>query len=161
MKKNLTTRQIADYFRRSFTAVDGLWFMKVEEKLGFEGALDIDNEVWKVLPKIQVRELKSMLNAGEGLHALKRCLETDLTIKGYGFTMQGDEQSLEVTIHYCPWREIMVKSGREHLSSKIGETICLAEYSAWAKEFGAGIQFEHGESLCDGAKGCVLRFFAE
>ncbi len=51
--KHLTDQQAAEYFHRSFTAVDGLWFMKVEEKHGFDAALEIDNEVWKVLPKIQ------------------------------------------------------------------------------------------------------------
>jgi hypothetical protein len=51
----LTDRQIADYFHRSYTAVDGLWFMKVEAACGFDTALDIDTGVWKVMPKIQAR----------------------------------------------------------------------------------------------------------
>jgi len=51
----LTDKQIVEYFKRSYTAVDGLWFMKVEEIYGFDTALDIDEEVWKVMPKIQAR----------------------------------------------------------------------------------------------------------
>ena len=35
---DLTEEQKAEYFRRSYTAVDGLWFMKVEERLGFDEA---------------------------------------------------------------------------------------------------------------------------
>ena len=64
--KQLTDQQIAEYFHRSFTAADGLWFVKVEEKYGFDAALEIDNEVWKVLPKIQARKMKSLLNAPAG-----------------------------------------------------------------------------------------------
>ena len=33
-------KQTVEYLRRSYSAVDGLWFMKVEEKRGFEEALD-------------------------------------------------------------------------------------------------------------------------
>ncbi len=36
----LNDKQVADFFRRSYTAVDGLWFMKAEEKHGFEAALE-------------------------------------------------------------------------------------------------------------------------
>ena len=32
---NLTRQQTADYLHRSYTAVDGLWFMKAEAVLGF------------------------------------------------------------------------------------------------------------------------------
>jgi len=41
----LSSQQVADYFNRSYNAVDGLWFMKVEEKYGIDAALDLDNEV--------------------------------------------------------------------------------------------------------------------
>ena len=43
--KELTDKQIAAYFHRSYTAADGLWFMKVEEKCGFDTALEIDDQV--------------------------------------------------------------------------------------------------------------------
>jgi hypothetical protein len=56
----LTPEQIAEYYHRSYTVVDGLWFMKIEEKYGFDAALDIDKEVWKVFPKMQARLLKSL-----------------------------------------------------------------------------------------------------
>jgi hypothetical protein len=42
---SLTDQQICDYSHRSYKAVDGLWFMKAEEKYGFNAALDIDKEV--------------------------------------------------------------------------------------------------------------------
>jgi len=43
----LSDEQKTEYFRRSYTAVDGLWFMKVEERHGFEEALRLDEAVWK------------------------------------------------------------------------------------------------------------------
>ena len=67
----LTDEQRADYFRRSYTAADGLWFMMVEEKYGFDAALKLDEAVWKVLPKIQARALKSMMKLNSGLEGLQ------------------------------------------------------------------------------------------
>ena len=63
----LNEEQIKAYYHRSYTAVDGLWFMKVEDKYGFEKALEMDNAVWQIMPKIQARMLKSMLNCGENI----------------------------------------------------------------------------------------------
>ena len=57
----LTDKETAEYLYRCYTAVDGLWFVKVEEKYGFDSALDIDKEVWKIMPKIQSRFLKNSL----------------------------------------------------------------------------------------------------
>ena len=74
----LDYQQIIEYFRRCYQAVDGLWFMKVEEKSGFDPALDVDHEVWKVMPKIQARMIKSMLKLNNGANALFEGLTTKL-----------------------------------------------------------------------------------
>ena len=75
---DLSLQQVADYFNRSYKAVDGLWFMKVEEKYGFDSALELDNEVWKVMPKIQARMIKSFLGLENGSDALLKesCYKT-------------------------------------------------------------------------------------
>jgi hypothetical protein len=62
----LTDRQIIEYYHRSYKATDGLWFMKLEEKYGFGVALEIDKQVWKVVPKIQARMIRSMMELDEG-----------------------------------------------------------------------------------------------
>jgi hypothetical protein len=36
---SLQDKDVREYFHRSYTAVDGLWFVKVEEKYGFDKAL--------------------------------------------------------------------------------------------------------------------------
>ena len=70
---DLTEEQKTEYFRRSYTAVDGLWFMKVEERMSFEQALQIDEAVWRVLPKIQARALKAMMDLPAGLASSRLC----------------------------------------------------------------------------------------
>lgn len=156
----LTAEQIGEYFKRSYTAVDGLWFMKVEARFDFETALHIDDEVWKVLPKIQARMLKSMGDFQGGLEALGECLTARLSLDGFVFREEktSDGDSLKITISECPWHNVMIKSGREHLSARVGNRICNTEYAVWASEFGDEITFELEEQICDGAQCCILLF---
>jgi len=156
----LTDKQIAEYFRRSFTTADGLWFMKVEEVLGFDAALDLDDGVWKILPKIQARMLKAMGNLGDGLEALRECVVTRLALDGFSCEIEPAQAGCElrVTITDCPWHNLMVKSGREHLSGRVGSRICATEYQVFAAEFGPHISFELGGQICHGSETCRFTF---
>lgn len=146
------------YLKRSYSAVDGLWFMKVEDSLGFDKALELDNEVWKVVPKIQARFLKATLGVDKGLEALERCFTEKLQMDDIEFNEKSNENVLTITISRCHWHELMVKSNRAHLSPRVGETICDTEYSGWAQEFGEGITFKMLSRICNGGKECVLQF---
>ncbi|MBN2099986.1 MAG: L-2-amino-thiazoline-4-carboxylic acid hydrolase [Dehalococcoidia bacterium] len=154
----LNDKQIADFFHRSYTAVDGLWFMKAEEKYGFDAALDLDDEVWKVFPKVQARALKDMTRMTFGLEALRECFTAKLAVEGFQFDVENLNDGFRVRISHCPWHDAMVKSGREALSGKVGARICGTEYSVWAVEFGSGIRFERKSEICTGAERCVLEF---
>ena len=155
----LTPQQIAEYFQRSYTTVDGLWFRKVEGKYGFEAALDIDNEVWEVFPKIQARLLKSLGKTGDGIDALFECLTTRLNLEGFEFKAgKSGRGGFKITINECPWHNLMIKSGREKLSGKVGTLVCNTEYSIWASEFGENIRFELKQQICQGSQSCILQF---
>lgn len=156
----LSNKQIAEYFHRSYTTVDGLWFMKVEGKYGFDAALDIDNEVWKVFPKMQARLLKSLGKTGDGMDALFECLTTKLTLEGFKFRAEktSTKGDFKITLNECPWHNLMIKSGREKLSGKVGTLVCNTEYSVWASEFGENIRFELRRQICQGSQSCILQF---
>ena len=159
----LTEEQISEYFKRSYTAVDGLWFMKVEERYGFDTALDIDDDVWRVMPKIQARKLKAMGDLTDGLDALRECLTTKLSLDGFTFETEQshDGNSLKLTLNECPWHNIMIKSGRKNLSGAVGTRICNTEYKVWATEFGDDIKFELSDQICKGETCCTLLFKIE
>lgn len=154
----LNDRQIAEFFHRSYSAVDGLWFMKVESKYGFDAALDLDDEVWKVFPKVQARMLKDMTGMTSGLEALCECFTAKLVIEGFQFDVEKRKDGFTVSISRCPWHDAMVKSGREALSGNVGTRICGTEYSVWAAEFGQGIRFQRKSEICTGGERCVLEF---
>jgi hypothetical protein len=160
----MTAEQKTEYFRRSYTAVDGLWFMKVEEKLGFDEALLMDEAVWRVLPKIQARTLKEMMNLQNGLLGLDQALSSRLAMEGFKFQIDQEKDSLAVTIWRCPWHDIMIRSGRGKLSEQVSEIICRVENSVWASEFsgekseGQQIEFARAKRICQGAESCLLSF---
>jgi len=156
----LTQEQKIEFFRRSYTTVDGLWFMKLEENDGFETALDIDEQVWRIMPKIQARMLKNMSGLNQGLDALAECLSTKLSIEEYVFDVEKnkDNRGFSIFIRQCPWYKMMEKAGRESFGPQIGPRICSAEYSVWAREFGENIRFIMINNLCSSAETCTLRF---
>jgi len=156
--EHLTDQQIIEFFNRSYKASDGLWFMKVEEKYGFNAALEVDKEVWKVMPKIQARMIKAMLRKSEGETALLKGLKTKLTLEGFKFKVEQKENGFQIQISDCPWHNLMVKSGREKYSEKVGTTICNIEYSVWTSEFDENTQFTLRTQKCKGSKHCRLTF---
>jgi hypothetical protein len=155
---DLNDRQVADFFRRSYTAIDGLWFMKVQERHGFDDALDIDDDVWKVFPKVQARMLRDMGGAASNIEGLRESFTTKLAVEAFQFDVKALPNGFQVNITRCPWHEAMVKSGREALSGKVGSRICGTEYAVWAAEFGPGIRFERRSEICTGGERCVLEF---
>ncbi len=159
----LTGEQAAEFFRRCYAAVDGLWCMKVEERYGFETALEIDNAVWQVFPKIQARKLKELTGMDRGIEALRECFTTKLSLEGSSYKVENidDKGGFQITIDRCPWHDIMVDSGREELSPRVGNAICTTEYSVWATEFGDDIRWEQQCRLCEGSETCIVRFRRE
>ena len=154
----LTPDQTARYLQRSYTAVDGLWFMKTEDAYGFDIALDIDEKVWRVMPKIQARALKPLCGKDSGLDALVDCFETKLLLDEYEFSIKKSAGEVTITYSKCPWYEKLVKSKRTHLAEKIGAKVCTAEFSGWAAEFGCKFSFAGQDRICRGCDTCGVIF---
>ena len=157
----LSSQQVADYFNRSYKAVDGLWFMKVEEKYGFDAALELDNEVWKVMPKIQARMIKSFLGLENGSDALLESLVTKLELEGFKFKSEKTAKGFRIMITDCPWHNLMIKSGRENLAKHVGKTICNTEYHVWSSEIEPKIKFKLKSQKCDESEQCILDFVSQ
>lgn len=150
---------IREYLKKSYLAADGLWFVKVEEFLGFEQALEIDCRVWEILPKIQARKAIELLDLQEkGLPNLMKGLELKWEAEGFYYHYQTAPEEINVTITHCPWYEIMIQSGRQHLAAQVGKAICSREYKTWAKELGEKIEFQMIRQKCQEGDYCHFRF---
>ena len=105
--------QAIEYFKRCYTAADGLWFVKTEEDGGFDRALEIDRRVWEVLPKIQARMRKEWCGADAGAAALACCLAARYELEGYGAQVEPTAGGgVRVCITACPWLEIAARALR-------------------------------------------------
>jgi hypothetical protein len=149
-----------EYLRRSFAAVDGLWFVKAEEILGREGAMDLDEKVWRVMGKIQARQaLKSLCREERTLENFQAALRLKYAAEGYQAEITPEEQNnLKVCINQCPWLKILEKAGRTELGAEIAEKICRADYEGWAGEFGKSLEFEPESGLCGRGDCCEIVF---
>lgn len=137
-----------EYFKKSYFAVDGLWFIMVEEESSFEYALELDKRVWKIMAKIQAR--LAMKLGKDFFESLRLKWDTE------GYTYRLEKYS--VIIEQCPWWEIMKSSGRENTAGRVGATICPILYNEWAKEYKAPYTITFETSMCQGDKVCTLHF---
>jgi hypothetical protein len=150
---------VARFLRRSYRAVDGLWFMLEEERRGFDHALELDARVWAVVAKIQAREARELTGcAGHAPEELARCFSLKLTADGHRFAVALGPSGVRFRIDECPWLELLRKSNREHLAARVSQAICPTEGRAWCAEFGNRYQFEMAAMACAGAPGCEIAF---
>lgn len=155
MKEQFTDAQIADFLRKSYFVVDGLWFVKTEEKRGFEEAMGQDEAVWKVMSKVQARKAKELLGITDGsLEDLARAFQLKLSAEGYDFDVESGENEVRLQVNVCPWYEVLKSSGRTHIAEIIAERICAREFVGWVKEFSPGIEFQILGRLCVEADNC-------
>ncbi len=156
----LTAEQIEEYFYRSYTRVDGLWFVLTEQRQGFDTALAIDEAVWRVMPKIQARLLQEQLSLARDAAGLARALKAKLALDRYEFVFGVTTAGFNITLSKCPWHDLILRSGRGHIAEKIGGAICGVEFPAFAHEFDCVCSCPPDQRLCrDGAK-CQFSFSA-
>lgn len=158
--KNLSDSNLKEYFKRCFFSVDGFWFIMAEKELGFDKALEIDKNVWKLLPKTQVRKIRGLLGIKtNNICDIRTTLEFKLQAEDYTYEARNiSDQVFEIAITGCPWLTVMREAGRQELAAKVGKTICPTEYSVWAKEFGMNLDIDLNSCLCSDNTPCILRF---
>jgi hypothetical protein len=149
----------ADYLRKCFVSVDGLWFMKIEEDADFEKALKIDAAVWSVLPKIEARTIKELLSLGHGIEALHAALDFKLRAELYSHSLSRvSEDGFTLEVHDCPWVKHIKKANRSHFLERISESICPTEYGTLTAEFGKNIAIDHQRGDCTQHGRCRFSF---
>lgn len=160
MTERFADAQIADFLRRSYFAVDGLWFVKTEEAHGFEEAIDLDEAVWEVMAKVQARKAKALLGIDVGTLAdLGRAFQLKLASEGHDYEAQSSDKEVRITVRTCPWFEILKSSGRTHVAEVIADRICAREYAGWAREFGQDIEVAFEHRLCvEACDACSIVF---
>ncbi len=60
----IDNEQMQELRQRALTAIDGLWFMAVEKKYGFDAALELDLQVWKDYGRVLLKRISRMIGVG-------------------------------------------------------------------------------------------------
>lgn len=158
-KESYSDQCLAQFLKRSYAAVDGLWFVKVEETSGFEHALELDRQVWAVMAKIQARKARELLGVDDNTPAdLARCVGLKFLGDGQDADISHTNGGVRVRLPACMWFDVMQRAGREDVARRIGEVICPTEMAVWAQEFGGGYEVNIPRRLCAGCECCEIVF---
>ena len=153
-------KAVIEFLRRSYFAVDGLWFIRAEEELSYKDAVRLDEQVWEIMPKIQARKARELLGIqGGALSDLALGLWLRFAAEGAEHrVVERTPDVLRIQLLECPWLEQLRKSGRMNVALEICERICTRDYAGWAREFSKDIGFSFEGKLAEGADACTLCF---
>ena len=98
-----------------------------------------------------------MARLNNGIKDLGEAITARLSLEEFEFKIEYEPSGFKIIINECPWHDLMIKSGRDHLSGKVGNLICQIENSVWADEFGIHA-FWRDEQICLGSEKCILKF---
>ena len=123
---------------RNMWAVDGLYYLGIEERFGTEAATEIDAFVWKIMGKIEARRLQKLLGLGRDMESMIKGL------KYSGWTMDLDDKEWDEvedgvllrTIR-CRVQLTRLKDGLEVFPCKV---VRWGFLKAFAREFDENIE---------------------
>ena len=155
----ITEDQLNELRLGALTAIDGLWFLALEKKLGFDKALEADVEVWKQYGIIFLKRLSRMLDLKIDpgnpldLETISFMLETMCRVDGTECEWEVvDENTSRFLVHHCSWYENLRRAGRENTVPC--ELIDNTMFRHWLDAIDPAIKFEVTHSLPRGDKQC-------
>ena len=126
---------------RNLWAVDGLYFLGIEDKFGTESATEIDGKVWEVMGKIEARRLKETL--GIESHGISAFIEA-LRASSWSLDLEEKEIILENSRALfrntnCRVQKTRINKGLDEFPCK---TVRWGYLKSFAKEFNQKIEVE-------------------
>lgn len=119
--------------------VDGLYFLGIEEKFGTKAATEIDASCWKIMGKIEARELKEMLDIKKN-HVAALIQTLRKTSWSLYQTEKESEASIEkgvLRVNYCRTQETRISKGLDEFPCK---QVRFGYLQSFSKEFNPNIE---------------------
>jgi hypothetical protein len=123
---------------RNLWAVDGLYFLGIEEKDGTDVATSIDAKVWAVMGKIEARKLKEFLGITQtDIPSMMKALQYTT------WALDLEDKEIEITTDHAIIRNVRCRVQHTRLSKGLKEFGCkpvrFGFLKAFAKEFNPDI----------------------
>ena len=125
--------RLVEVFSRSLTTIDGLWFLAVEQKYGFDVALELDVEVWRRLGLIQARRVVKNFAIKEDspIRAIINVLQVDPIMFVYKPQVVALTDSKAVfRCADCPPQKARIRDGRGEFPCK---AVGIALFNSYAE----------------------------
>ena len=124
--------KLLEFCSRSLYTLDGLWFVTLEEKYGFETALEVDTEVWSRLCLIQAKRVKEFFAIDEDnpLQTVMSIMELDPLLKVFQPKMvELTDNRVVFRFLDCPPQKARLRDGRPELPCR---KLSMVIYQAYA-----------------------------
>jgi hypothetical protein len=152
--------RLLDVYAKNWLAHDGSWFLAAEERMGMEGAMDLDRESWRRFSPAEARRIMEAFGIppGGGLQALAKALSYRL----YAMVNRQDavwtrDGALEFRMVEC---RVQAARRRKGLPDFPCKSVGIVEYAEFARAIDPRIRTECLACPPDAAGDgyCVWRF---
>jgi hypothetical protein len=119
---------------RNMWAVDGLYYLGIEDEFGKESATEIDKKVWEVMGKIEARKIKELFNIkGNNIPSMMKALQ----YSSWALDLEDKEIIIEenkgvIRNSKCRVQKIRIKKNLNEFGCK---PVRFGFLKAFAKEF--------------------------
>jgi hypothetical protein len=115
---------------RNLWAVDGLYYLGIEEQWGTNHATKIDQRVWEIMGKIEARRLKQFLNITENnIPALMHILQHS------GWALDLEEKEIEIHPKKAILRNVACRVQNTRIKNGLPEFGCKPVRLGYLKSF--------------------------
>jgi len=126
---------------RNLWRVDGLYFLGIEEKFGTEAATEIDIACWKLMAKLEARDLKALLEMKQNdIPAFM------YTLRNTSWALNQKEKEVEVSKQKGVFRVVKCRTQLTRLRKGLEIFPCkqvrFTYLKAFAEEFNSNIKVE-------------------
>jgi len=140
--EDIPKEKLADFIfmhLRDMWAVDGLYYLGIEENFGTEAATKIDRKVWEVMGKIEARKLKKLLEIdGDDVASMI------WTLQHSGWALDLEDKEIIVEKDKAILRNVKCRVQNTRLKKGLSEFGCkpvrFGFLRAFAKEFNPDIE---------------------
>jgi len=125
--------KIIDVYAKAWQAMDGAYFLSLEERYGIDTAIEIDKAAWKTFSPVEAsRIMKEFdISPGGGLEALEKALGYRVyAALNRQSTKWNDNDTLVFTMEEC---RVQVARSRKGLPEFPCKEVGLVEYTEFAK----------------------------
>jgi hypothetical protein len=147
----LSDDTLIDLLRGIYFAVDGLWFLAVEECFGFDKACELDFKVFGRLGGVVARRMRKRFGIkGNDVSTAVKVLKIWLEAEGWKvLEVESNRRHAVIQVEHCPWWNYLRRTGREKVIEAVCPTVCVRMFEGLAKEIEPEMTVEMSRQVPD------------